>query len=420
MKKLIIATLIILTLTQIFTGCNSCSKERHPVSNGTSNKVKQEIKISKAIFFIENSGSMFGYVKQANEFISTLVGLSYMPVFDNVHKSFYFINGKNPNICTEYIGNDPECLKNKLNVTSFHEGNIQNSDLNKMFETALDSAKNNNISAIISDCIYDVGNEINPLTALKIETQKTQQIFRERIEKDNVETVIIKAYSKFTGDYCFGSKNGSVNINQTRPFYIIFFGKSAILNKYITDNNLNAKIEGQHEIARFLKMDNQIIPYQAIYTPSNKGFFKPDYSDNTKLLKAEADRHGAGFQFSIAVDFSSLPFSDSYLNSLNNYKSNLSYSILKIETVKMKIKEVTIFVPTHIITVYTSKNPCGNLEIDLKNVMPSWITKSNIDSENQIDSSHTFGFKSLINAISEGYYTLDKDKNITSLKFDIK
>jgi hypothetical protein len=381
---------------------------------------KQEPKISKTIFFIENSGSMFGYVKQANDFITTLVGLSYMPVFDNVPKSFYFINGKNPNICPKYIGNDPECLKNKLNEASFHIGNIQNSDLNKMFEIALDSAKSNCISVIISDCIYDVGNEINPLTALKIETQKTQQIFRNRIEKDNVETVIIKAYSKFIGDYCFGSKRGSISINQIRPYYIVFIGKSTILNKFITDNNLNAKIEGQHEIARFLKMDNQSIPYQAIYTASNKGFFKPDYSDNTKLLKAEADRHGAGFQFSIAVDFSPLPFSDSYLRSLNNYNSNLSYSVVKIESIKTKIKEVTTFVPTHIINVYTSKNPCGNLKIDLKNEIPSWITETNIDTEDQIDCSHTFGFRSLINAISEGYYTLDKDKDITSLKFDIK
>jgi len=42
--------------------------------------VKEEAPaLEKVIFFIENSGSMFGYVNRANEFKNSLVGLAYLP-----------------------------------------------------------------------------------------------------------------------------------------------------------------------------------------------------------------------------------------------------------------------------------------------------------------------------------------------------
>ena len=131
---------------------------------------------------------MFGYVNQANEFKNSLVGLAYLPEFDKAGKSFYFINGtsnslRNSRIYINHVGNDPELFKNQLNPKSFNTGDVKFSDLNKMFEIALDSARGNQISVLVSDCIYDVGEESDPLTALRIEIQKTQQAFRNRLGK---------------------------------------------------------------------------------------------------------------------------------------------------------------------------------------------------------------------------------------------
>ena len=61
-----------------------------------------------------------------------------------------------------------------------------------MFGIALDSANGNQISVLVSDCIYDVGEETDPLTALKTEIQKTQQAFRTRLENENIQTLVIK------------------------------------------------------------------------------------------------------------------------------------------------------------------------------------------------------------------------------------
>ena len=151
--------------------------------NNQSNTTNQQQTISKVTFFIENSGSMLGYVKKANDYKNAIVSLSYFPEFDNSKKEFYFINGtsnqsKKSNISLNLIGSDPDLLKNSLNQSSFNKnGDPRYSDLTRMFEKALSCARSGEISILVSDCIYDVGEESDPLTALKIETEKTKKVF---------------------------------------------------------------------------------------------------------------------------------------------------------------------------------------------------------------------------------------------------
>jgi len=145
---------LIILISIDISGCKSRSRDTGPVtSNPVQNEplpVREEENAmpEKVIFFIENSGSMFGYVNQPNEFKNSLVGLAYLPEFDKAVKSFYFINGtsnplKNSGIRITHLGNDPELFKNKLNLKSFNSGDVRFSDLNKMFEIALDSARGN-------------------------------------------------------------------------------------------------------------------------------------------------------------------------------------------------------------------------------------------------------------------------------------
>jgi hypothetical protein len=385
--------------------------------------VKNEgtVLLKKIVFFVENSGSMYGYVNQANEFKNSLVGLAYLPEFDKAEKSFYFINGtsnplKNSGIKINYVGNDPEVFKNNLNQKSFNIGDMRYSDLNKMFEVALDSARGNQISVLISDCIYDVGEENDPLTALRIEIQKTQQSFRNRLENEDIQTLIIKAGSRFDGHYYYASKSGSKKILDTeRPFYIIFFGNTGLLNKSLTEQSIAGKIEGEHETARFFINQEKNIPYQIVPSVDLKGEFKLDYKDNHRLTNARPLK--GEFQFALAADFSSLPFSDSYLASISNY--DCLYSNFKIVKVARITKRIPGIEGTHLITVFTDKNPLGDLEIVLKNVTPGWVTETDVENEDNIDSTHTFGLKLLIGAISEAYDYKNNGKNPATFKITI-
>jgi len=377
--------------------------------------------LEKVIFFIENSGSMFGYVNQANEFKNSLVGLAYLPEFDKAYKSFYFINGttislRNSRIYIKHVGNDPEVFKDQLNPKSFNTGDVKFSDLNKMFEIALDSARGNQISVLVSDCIYDVGEESDPLTALRIEIQKTQQAFRNRLESEDIQTLIIKAGSAFNGLYHYASKRGSKKLeNEERPFYIIFFGKTQLLNKLLTEQNIGSKIEGQHETARFFVNDEKNMPYQIVPSIDLKGEFKQDFKDKYKLINAKPLK--GEFQFTFAADFSSLPFSDSYLTSIGNYDCPYSnFKVVKVVKITKKIPGVT---GTHLLTVFTNKNPVGDLVIILKNLTPDWVMETDTENEEPIDNAHTYGFRQLIDAIGKAYEYKNNGKNPATFKVAI-
>jgi len=442
---------IIITIPLIVIGCNSRDERLGKVKNNQqteepvidigkntpgygksysgntqTSSTNQQQTISKVTFFIENSGSMLGYVKKANDYKNAIVSLSYFPEFDNSKKEFYFINGtsntsKKSNISLNLIGSDPDLLKNNLNQNSFNNnGDPRYSDLTRMFEKALSCAKSGEISILVSDCIYDVGEESDPLTALKIETEKTKKIFRDRLSTENIQTIIIKAESQFEGNYYFASKKGSQQINQKRPYYIIIFGDSKLLNKHFTEENISKKIAGYVSMARFMKIDNIKIPYQAT-NQNSKGTFKFDKTNKNKLINAEKDRNGQGFQFSIAVDYSSLPFPDTYYKAKDNYTPSGTYKIVAIYTPTKKIPEVNSFSPSHFITINTSSSPYGNIEITLKYIIPTWISETNADNESGIvgDIKHTFGFKYLSDAITEAYQYKNKQLNISTFKFEI-
>lgn len=419
---------IILLITFSSAGCKN--SDNRDIRSGKSRSAENEIVpvkkeedavLEKVTFFIENSGSMLGYVNQANEFKNSLVGLAYLPEFDKADKSFYFINGtsdlsKKSGIQINFIGNDPDNLKNKLDPASFKIGDNRFSDLNKMFEIALDSAEGNQISILVSDCIYDVGNDDDPLTALKIEIQKTQQAFRKRLENENIQTLFIKTNSRFNGLYYYASKKGHENlVNAERPFYAIFFGKTELLNKLLTEQNIASKIEGPFETARFFVNDEKVIPYQIVPSLDHIGSFKLDFKNKSKLTDAKPFKNA--FQFTFSADFSPLPFSDSYLTSISSYDCLYSnYRVAKIEKI---LKKHTGVEGTHLITVFTDKNPLGDLEIVLKNVTPGWILETDIDNENEIDNIHTYGFKSLTDAVSKAYEYKNKGNNPAIFKIAI-
>ena len=90
---------------------------------------------------------MFGYINQANEFKNSLVGMAYLPEFDKADKRFYFINGtssplRNSGIQINYVrAMIPRYSRTGSIQKSFNVGDVRFSDLNRMFEIALDSAK---------------------------------------------------------------------------------------------------------------------------------------------------------------------------------------------------------------------------------------------------------------------------------------
>ena len=169
------------------------------------------------------------------------------------------------------------------------------------------------------------------------------------------------------------------------------------------------------ETARYFINDEKNIPFQIVPSIDLKGEFKPDFKNKSKLTKAKPMM--GEFQFAFAVDFSSLPFSDSYYAATGNYDCPYSnFSVVKVTRITKKIPGVE---GTHLITVFTDKNPLGDLQVVLKNVTPGWVMETHTDNEDAIDSTHTFGFKSLMDAVSEAYDYVNHGMNPATFKMAI-
>ncbi|MFW5982974.1 MAG: hypothetical protein ACOCQ4_00620 [bacterium] len=404
----------------IFTiSCKNNSSETK-VPLGPAPLDTTERKIGKAIFYLENSGSMFGYVNGFTEYVDVVSELAEKPEFaeHQTPREFNFVNG-GQNLKVTNIGQSPASLKDKLNVNGFNCGDVSKSNLNSMFQLALSRAKNDTISILISDAIYDIGKPQAPMNALSTEGRETRSRFIERLNEGDLQTIIIKLNSQFDGDY-FPVTGGSVDLSQDRPYYVWIFGETELLNQYFTDDYIKS-LKGFTDIARFLKLSELEVPYQA--TAHKKvGDFRFDSRDKNKLINVKTVGRGEGFQFTFAVNYSELPFSDSYLTSTSNYTCNNSnFSIRNVSSIgDVKLFGLD-FEPTHIVTIGTEKSPHCKLEISLLNKVPNWIENTNSDDESNIigDTTHTFGFKFLTNAISEAYQYKNKESNIVTFKFEL-
>jgi len=414
--------LLLLVSSNILFACNnSRGRAENSKPNLTkeisSPKIKNE-KIGKVTFYLENSESMFGYINGITDYVDVVSELSEKPEFviEKTTRDFYFVNGVKPTLTP--IGTDPSVLKNKLNPAGFRCGDITKSNLNAMFQVALQNAKDDNISILISDGIYDIGGQ--GLTSLVTEGTETRSEFIKRLRIGNLQTIMIKLNSQFNGNYFFASKAGKILIKSSRPYYVWIFGDSKLLNKYFSNQYISMKLKGYEIVARFMNPGSSAIQYQA--TSENLvGTFGFDRKENNCLVNAKGDRLGLGFQFAIAVDYSTLPFPESYFSTLTNYSITNNYSIVSIEKPTRKIHTVS-FAPTHLITVQTKKSPYGELLISLLNITPSWIAKTNSDTEANIqtDKAHTYGLKYLSEGIIEAYESISKDQNIANFKIIIR
>ncbi|MCZ4319183.1 hypothetical protein O4H26_09285 [Aequorivita viscosa] len=393
-------------------------------------------KISHVTFYIENSGSMFGYVKGSTEFVEVVNKLAQYPnlVEDDIPYSYHMMSGKakpdtkKKEVKLEVydIGNNPNILKSKLTYNGFQSPSSGNSDLNEMFKIALNRAKNDSISILISDGIYDVGGNDNPLNSLRTEVQSTTTNFIQRLKTENIETLLIKLESDFDGLYypanVTNPKGKSVVIKQKRPYYIWIFGNSELINQYFPENRIN-QLKGYVDLARFRKLSKLQIPYSAIGY-ENIGF-KLDFKNaNTyELYKNVANTS----HFNIAVDFSRLKVSQPYLKNKSNYYCTGNFiveEIIEIKDPPNKLKpylKPLPFIATHIVTISSSNSPeIGEMIIHLKNILPGWINESSVDNDYPFDKSttETFGFNTLIQGIEEAYKEISNTDDLAL--FNIK
>ena len=165
--------------------------------------------------------------------------------------------------------------------------------------------------------------------------------------------------------------------------------------------------------------------------------FKKVRKDGISLVKEieDAEKNNRGgdkyLQFAIGINYNKLTLPNSYLLDKNNYEINNGYTIENIKTIEslsnnrtLKAverinKDITI---SHLITVRAKKNITGELEIQLKNNLPSWIENSGVENDCTIknNTDQTFAFDKLMNGISRAYSRVNIGDEYFEFKLKIK
>lgn len=389
-------------------GNETGSKSPNPVD---SSQTPSNINAEKASFFVDNSGGMFGYVARdqsqggVNNFIVAVSNLAQNTNFrrDSVEVDYNLINGPD-NIVTTPIGNSAQDFINCLNPNCFNQGDVSGNDLNAMFHIALDHADLNNLSVFVSDGIYDIQDKTQPITSIISEGFETRNKFIDRLESENIQTLLIKLESKFSGAYYYGVRTEGIVINQNRPFYVFILGNSEILNNYFDDQYLE-NLSGYVNHTRFFLPTDYQIDYEPSTAYNRIGNFRQDREDSKRLNEVEPSQAGE-FEFSVGVDFSSLPLSDDYLTDISHYEASGNFEVVGVERHRPGMTtNITSFEPSHMITLRATGLPQGIIDIKLLNELPAWVDESHTDDDRNIegDSTKTFGFKYLIQGIVDAY-----------------
>ncbi len=372
-------------------------------------------------FYLDNSGSINGYLK----------GEGFRPIISRI------LNQSIENSSYNLFYSNSEVLKAEKNVDQFMEeltpkgvrkGDISNSNINNVFQSVLNEVNDSTVSIMVGDGIYSVGKADNPLDILKTKKESTVGKFSKRLKiNDKIEAVVYQFEAGFDG-YYYDYENGKHKWKAKRPFYIWFFGTGESINRLISEVNLE-------EAPGFKNKAHFFVPYNNDF---NYAFSKVGKIGNYRIVRnskgkrienSKQKRNQDLFGFSVVMNLKELPLDKAYLMNPKNYHVNKEYRIdsivewSSIEEVKkendVKITKID-FTPTHLFYLSSTDGVNrGTVILELNNRPFEWIEKSSNDNDKQPDEKTTFGFRYLMQGITEGFRKVNKDKDIFKIELEI-
>lgn len=394
-KAKIIIPLVVLVV--VIVAIVTCSGSKSIFVQWESIPVQPSNGTVKLKVFIENSGSMDGYMRQKSEFKDAVK--SYVSALDlQVDTTeLYYINS----IVTPFKASITD-LEDALNPASFAKcgGNRSNSDIAEMIGNVVACTTPNAVSLFVSDCILDVpqGDAVNYFGVKQTNITRTFAKALRKNPKLGVE--IIRLTSSYQGMYYYSK--GCEPIDAKRPYYIWVIGDKGLIGK------LNKKVA-------LSTIQHGYDNYVAYSTTTCVPF---DMSTSLKghLIKGKLNV-GGQYEFDLMVDMSETLQEESTLMDSRNYASRTGRNV-SISGVE-KIKQGSEY--THVLTLAISENAKPGIEtISFESsAVPNWIEQVNDDSGANIQKNmnKTTGIKYLIRGVSDAYKDYSK---LATIDFRIK
>lgn len=387
------SSMLIIASASLFQGCRDFNISWAPVQYTSFNE-KPIINV-----YIENSGSMDGYMCDGSElkdavygYVSTLASYS-----DTVQLNY--INSQ----IVQYSGSLKSFIKD-LTPTKFKSvgGNHANSVIGDMLTLILDAQDNRTVSVFVSDCILDVpqGDAKDFLVNNQIDIRNALVKKLERDKDMGVE--IFHMESKFSGTYYY-AKGSERLIDVKRPYYLWVVGNKKLLAY------LNANVPFS-EIPHGYKNYCAYSTYQEVPFEITNQF---GMVQNPCICKTSIDGQ---YVVKIKADLSTMLQDETMISDVSRYQTqNGQVRVVSVERINNTQDK-----NTHALTLNINKgiSSCG---INLKYVLPdipNWIESANDDSGQNVTEniSKTTGIKNIIMGISDAYRN---HRNLAGAKFVI-
>ncbi|WPQ63283.1 hypothetical protein SIO70_00200 [Chitinophaga sancti] len=354
--------------------------------------------------YIENSGSMAGYLGNNANFKKVLINfISDIPAQLKKEPQLFFISG---HICPFQPPTNIPLVKSVMNLNPGTLKSLCPSNGSSLLPQVIDSCTTQmgeKVSILVSDCIFSDKGGNSSLAEAEMKIFMSNKFKAE----GKISTIVIKYNSSFSGIYYAESNGGKpmkVN-NINRPYYLLLFGKKENLTALL--QAIDFKSYPGYEASYCLSANDPTDSVYAAMTYYNKKgnfeFAKP--ACRMALTGAEANK--GVFQFSFNADLSRLGYQEDYLMDVNNYTVNDKFSVVSVK------KDTGIL---HTLTLKTDHLQSHHiLKIGLRYELPPWIIQTgNEDDKNPSDSlqqHQTFGFRQLMSGVSQAY----KASNTTHL-----
>ena len=420
--KIILSFFLVLTL---LTGCESSSGKRNKVNNIekeqseiiSNNAVVQFVapQIGKPVVnvYVENSGSMDGYVNGVTEFEQSvynyLSDIKISRIADSLN--LFYINSR----IIKY-GSDIEDFILRLEPSSFKAkgGDLGTSDISNVIKSVLQETNNNVISMLVTDGIFSPGKGKDANQYLVNQQIGIKGNVAEYINNNpNASIIIYQLSSQFNGRY-YNYIDSPIQINTQRPFYIWVIGDTEQLS-ILRSKVPESKFQGSGVQNMFsITTGNKSIDYAVKLGSGN--FSLDKQNPKTAITDWKRDSKGLSAniaKFSVNADLSGFLLDDSYLMNEENYElsdKDFSLSISKAAGNQ--------FGYTHTLNLSSEMVKKGIFSIKLKSKVPQWIYDVNDDEGTTAVLGKTYGIKYQIQGVYDAF-TFDNDC-FTEIKVFIK
>lgn len=401
------ATIMLLVFVYATVGCNSHHRggTKQSTAKDTATAYISAVEFNPIInVYIENSGSMDGYVKGQTEFehivYNYLVDLKQIRIAKELN-----LNYINSQILPQQ--DDINDFIEKLEPSSFKAkgGNRGSSDIALMIKDILSEMNDSVVSIFISDCIFSPGRGKNADEYLNNQQIGIKNYLGDYLyDHPQLAVVGYRCTSQFEG-YCYDKNDSGKYYKGSRPFYIWLFGGQGALNRI--------RIEMQKNNRPLMGVENVFtvfaggvdMPDSCYAIKIKSGTFDLDKSDPKHSLKNLKADKGGRVRFSVEVNYAPLILSDEYLCNTDLYElSDPKFELVSVE----RIKEYKKY--SHVLTFETDHVHPSTLDIVLKTGVPTWPQQYNDDEGNEIteeNADKTYGIKYMTDGIASAIIRKD-------------